>query len=552
MFSEYFFSTFLSSDPNESSDLPPNVSDSRETECTHDINNIEVREEEVLKLLLNLDTSKSAGPDDLSPIFLTGCAKSIYVPISLLFSKSMSEGTLPKIWKSAFVSPIHKKGSKTEVVNYRPISKLCIIAKLFERIVYNQIYAALRHSFSVTQHGFLKGRSTASNLVLLNDILTEAMDSGFQVDVIYTDYSKAFDRIDHRLLLSKLYLIGIRGDLLRWFSSYIRNRSQAIVINNYISSWISVPSGVPQGSLLGPLLFLIFVNDIENCFQNSQLLSFADDMKIFRVIKSIDDVAKLQSDLMRLENYCVANKLDLNPSKCSVTTFTRKRNPIPSSYILKHKSLQRSSVVRDLGVLHDSKLLFDKHVDAIISKASRSLGFIMRSSASFTRAKTFKVLYCSFVRSILEYASQVWNPRYNTYIDRIERIQVKFMKYLCFRLKIPYKSLSYDQLCRKFHFLPLSTRREIADLIFLLKITSNKIDCPELLTKISLRAPSKVVRYNPIIFTPSVGTNYRQNSFLWRAGDRFNNLCRRIDLDLFCTSVHSARQRLSSEFFLTD
>lgn len=141
------------------------------------------------------------------------------------------------------------------------------------------------------------------------------------MDVVYTDYSKCFDKIDHNKLISKLQLIGIRGDLLRWLTSYLANRSQAVVINNYISSWVPVPSGVPQGSILGPLLFLIYVNDIDICLRFSKVLCFADDMKIFKAISSSSDALSLQDDLNRLSEYCTANKLFLNPSKCSVVTL---------------------------------------------------------------------------------------------------------------------------------------------------------------------------------------------------------------------------------------
>lgn len=377
------------------------------------------------------------------------------------------------------------------------------------------------------------------------------MDTGSQVDVIYTDYTKAFDRIDHSTLLFKLARMCIRGNLYRWFSSYIDRRTQAVVVNNYISSWVTIPSGVPQGSLLGPLLFTIFIDDISTCFQNSQYLCFADDMKIFKEIKCPDDVTKLQSDLIRLENYCALNKLDLNTSKCSVISYSRKKNDIKFDYILKNEILTRDDVIRDLGVIYDSKFIFNYHIDNICMKASKSLGFLMRSSMSFTKAKTIKIIYCMLVRSILEYASQIWNPCYDKYVLRIEQIQNKFIKFLCFTQKIKYKSSDYLILCKKFHLLPLSFRREIADITSLLSIANNTIDCPELLVNLKFNVPNRFVRFNPPIHIPLVNTNYRQNSFFWRASNAFNKLSKETDLELyiFCTSVTSARQQLSKRFF---
>lgn len=272
-------------------------------------------------------------------------------------------------------------------------------------------------------------------------------------------------------------------------------------------------------------------------------------MKIFRAIKSPEDAFKLQADLHRLDHYCQLNKLDLNPTKCTLVTFSRKQIEIPTTYTLKRQALVRSYAIRDLGVVHDSKLLFDEHIDSIVNKASKLLGFVMRTCASFNKVKTFKILYCTFVRSVLEYASQVWNPHYETYIVRIERIQMKFIKYLCYRLKIPYKSDNYLFLCKKFHLLPLSKRREIADLTYLLKITSNSVDSSELLSKINIQGHSKVLRFNPPINVPKVITNYRKNSYLLRASNNFNDLCKRYDIDLFCTSIASARRLVSREFF---
>ena len=172
-------------------------------------------------------------------------------------------------------------------------------------------------------------------------------------------------------------------------------------------------------------------------------------------------------------------------------------------------------VVRDLGVLHDQKLLFDIHINNIISLAYKSLGFIMRISNDFKYAKTFKLLYCTLVRGVLEYASQIWNPKYTIYISRIEAVQKKFIKFLCFSLGIPYSSRNYLKMCRKFHFLTLESRREVADLVYLHKIATSKINCPELLTQIQFRIPGSV-RHKPLLVVPRAFTTYRQNSFFVR------------------------------------
>jgi hypothetical protein len=544
-FSAYFHSTF--SAPSTMQNAPIDAAGGR-SPIAH-LSNIEVNPELLTKLLLQLDPSKSAGPDNVPALFLINCTKSIVEPIVLLFNRSFAECTVPSIWKSAFITPVHKKGSKTEVTNYRPISKLCILSKLLEKLVYIQVNEALKNYFSPNQHGFLQHRSTISNLSLLNDYVSFEMSRGSQVDVIYTDYSKAFDRIDHDLLISKLHKMGISGDLLRWFSSYIANRSQAVVINNYISSWVTVPSGVPQGSLLGPLLFNIYVNDISDCFIHTNLLCFADDMKIFAKVKTVQDSILIQDDLMRLDRYCYSNKLELNPSKCFTVTFSRQRCPVQTSYKLRDQNLSKVPVMKDLGVLHDSKLLFDEHINNVVSSATKALGFIMRNSLYFTQAKTMKVLFCAYVRSKLEYASQIWNPQYQTYIDRIERVQKKFVKYLCFKLKTPYKSSEYDHICKKHHLLPLSTRRDLADITFILNIINGNVDSSDLLAKLSFNVPSRTKRHYPPLSIPFAPCKYRQNSFLIRGCKKINELTKDIDIDIFNSNIPAVRRKLTRSYF---
>lgn len=273
-------------------------------------------------------------------------------------------------------------------------------------------------------------------------------------------------------------------------------------------------------------------------------------MKIFSTISTYDDAVALQADLTRLEKYCAANHLELNPDKCSVVTFTRKHCPINFSYSVKEVNLRRVCNVRDLGVLYDSKLSFNPHMDYIISKAYRALGFVMRSSKEFSNIKTLKILYCTYVRSNLEYASQVWNPCYVTYINRIETLQKKFIRFLCYRLKERYNSNIYYELCRKHHLLPLVKRREISDITFLLKLASGSIDCPSLLSRISLKVPTRNLRQNELLHLPTASSNYKQNSYLWRASKNFNNINKSgLDLDLFNTGVELARRLLNNSFF---
>lgn len=534
-FAEYFNSVYLPvTSPSNSPATDSFISNSIVPSPIADISSIEIVEAEVLKILKSLDGRKSAGPDGLHPVLISNCTSSLTFPVCVIFKRSINEGFMPKVWKEATVTPIHKKGSKREITNYRPISKLCVFAKVIERVIHNQMYVALKHTFLPQQHGFLGGRSTVSNLIAFTDDLSKGMESGGQVDAVYTDYAKAFDRIDHVILLEKLQAAGIHGDLLRWFCSYVQGRCQTVVLNGYSSNSplpSTIPSGVPQGSILGPLLFVLFINDINECFVNSAFLLFADDMKVYKKVNSMLDCLLLQQDLDRLQGYCHKNKLDLNVSKCNCISFTRSHNAIHFDYSLNQQSLQRTDYIRDLGVILDSKLILDRHVETITSKAMRTLGFIFRITKNFKTVKSLKILYCSLVRSQLEYASQVWNPRYDRYSDKIEKIQRKFLRFVNYRYRLQFSD--HDTSCKHHHLLPLSLRREVADLSFLHNLVRNKVDCSNLLSKIKLQLPTRTVtRRNYLkLHVDSCVTNYRLNSFFNRVCSNFNsNYSENVDL----------------------
>lgn len=542
LFASFFQSTFQVPEPIDLDSTVDNPSTS-----FMNLGSISVCPDTVLKLLKGLDPSKSGGPDMIPPIFIINCAESLVTPVCLLFERSLREGVVPKIWKSAFITPIFKKGDKSNIENYRPISKLCLLSKVLERVVHTQLYSAMECQFSNEQHGFLRKRSTASNLILSNEIITAGMDGRYQVDVIYTDYSKCFDRIDHCVLLQKLQSAGIHGDLYRWFSSYIDNRTQAVVLRGYTSKWNFVPSGVPQGSILGPLLFTIFISDIKKCFKNSHILLYADDMKVLKLVRNLSDTVELQSDLDRFMSYCKNNKLQLNVSKCYQVVFSRRNSLIGPGYTLDGHVITKVNSIRDLGVLHDSKLLFDSHIESIVNKASKALGFIIRNCSVFRSLKPIKVLYCSFVRSHLEYASQVWNPQYEIYKSRVESVQRKFMRYLDYKAK--QFSSDYDHRCKRYHFLPLETRRNIGDICFLVNIANGSIDCPDLLSKILIRTNQNNLRKRPLLQAPTASTNYRRNAFCIRAVKAFNNLPSHLEIDLFNTSARKIRDILSRDYF---
>ena len=274
----------------------------------------------------------------------------------------------------------------------------------------------------------MKGRSTSTNLVDFVSRATKVMESSLQFDVIYTDFAKAFDRVKHSILLYKLNRMGIHSSLLGWIKSYLNSRSQHVRLRGWSSRTFDVTSGVPQGSHLGPLFFILFKNDATKVF-NSSLTYFlyADDLKICPAVQTVRDAAVLQRDLNELLTWCQFNQLYLNADKCSVISFNRKLTTIEFEYVIDGKALKRVEIIRDLGVLMDKKLTFNDHVSNIVAKAYLMLGFVMRICKEFKDIQALKSIYFAHVRSFLEYVSVVWHPYHDTQIDRIGSVQKRFV-----------------------------------------------------------------------------------------------------------------------------
>lgn len=477
--------------------------------------------------LLKLDKSKGAGSDGIPPIFWSNCAKSLCFPLHIIFTRSLHEGIVPNIWKEAHIIPIYKKGTKTNITNYRGISILNTVSKVLEKLVYNAIYPTISQGIPEMQHGFLRNRSTTTNLACFVNFLTSSIDGGGQVDVVYTDFEKAFDRVDHAILLRKLYSLGIHGSLFRWITSYLSNRSQAVTLGGYKSDFISISSGVPQGSHLGPLFYNAYLYDITYCFANSQYLMYADDKKIFYRIRSMNDCHRLQRDLDSLYEYYCRNNINVNIGKCQIISFSRKPRPIMYNYNFNNTNIQRAELVRDLGVYLDAKLTMIDHIDNVTGRAFRNLGFVIRSCKPFKNSSTIKSLYFAYVRSVLEYGCQIWSPNYIIHKSKIEKIQRTLIKHLNFRSYAT--NVSYLEACRKNKLLSLEERRTLLDMLLLYDILHGRVDCPELVGGIFYNVPRRRTRHTQLLHVSSHSTNYASNSVLARITRTYNKLFKNID-----------------------
>lgn len=540
LFSNFFYSVYEPS-TLDSCWAPP-------SECNENnnilINDIQFDHNYVKIRLKNLDATKGPGPDGIPALFFKETAESLHKPITHIYNACLQEGIFPNIWKKANIIPVYKSGDKHNVENYRPISILSTLSKVFESLIHSKIYPSIQSIIIPEQHGFVKRRSTATNLTVFTNDLFESMDRRLQVHAVYTDFKKAFDKIDHKLLLDKIAFNGIRGNLLRWFISYVTNRTQKVLLNGFESDSIIVTSGIPQGSILGPLIFILFINDIYTCFKSSKFLLYADDLKVYKTCYNVEDCNLLQEDLNNLSLYCIANKLQLSLPKCNSIIFTKKINIISYNYELNGEQLTRVYLIRDLGVMLDAKLHLESHIDTIISKAFRMYGFVMRSSREFKNKSSYLLLYKTLVRSQVEYAVSVWHPLYKKYSESLETVQRKFLRsmhYRCHRT-----NLSYSKLLNLYNILSLESRRISLITTFLYNICNNKFDCTVLCNKLCYIVPKscqmRKVCKRKVFYTRKCNNNAGIRAPLRRAVDIYNTYF--VNLDIFSTNLSKFKREI--------
>lgn len=539
LFASHFSSIFCDSTPCVIADSNHESSDV--------LSYLQFTPHDVLAKIKRLNPCKGSGPDSVPPVFVRNCGKALAEPLSLLFNSSLKSGIFPDEWKKARIVPVHKKGDSCDIKNYRPISILSCFSKLFECVVCPVITSFLDAQLSDSQHGFRSGRSTETNLVRYVSDISEALDARHEVDAIYTDFSSAFDKVSHPLMVAKLEYSGVHGSLLRWFKSYLLNRSQFVAVNGYVSYMFLARSGVPQGSHLGPVLFSLFVNDLISQIKHCESLLYADDLKIYKRITGPADSKLVQTDLTNIENWCIANCMTLNPEKCFFMRFSKKKTSFPTTYTLCKTALKRVSEMRDLGVLIDDKLNFKAHTNDIVKKSAQMLGFVKRNTRGFQLPKTRIVLFNTLVRSRLEYASVVWNPFYAAHSQRVEGIQRAFTKHLAFNSNTISHRCPYIQRLQSFKMKTLRDRRRLRDLIFLYKIVNGLTKCSDLTERILYSVPSKPPRHpnTRMFFIPIVRSNLGLNAPLIRICNEFNSLIKLTNTDIHVRSIKKFRKTIS-------
>ena len=458
-FVNYFSSVFVQ-DNNVLPDFEPNCADSLES-FTCQISDI-------VKIVMKLKNNSAPGPDGITVYFLKNTIAQIASPLCMLFNKSLNEGSLPTDWKTAYITPIFKKGDPQKASQYRPVSLTSIVCKILERVIREQLldYMFRNNIVPKNQHGFLPKRSTVSNLLeCLNDWTRNFDDTHAYTDIIYLDYSKCFDTVCHSKLLYKLSKYGISGSAYKWLESFLVDRTHQVKINDTLSPPASVSSGVPQGTVLGPLLFLYYSADLPNVVLHSSISIYADDTKLYKCIKSEYDCSLLQSDLNRVFNWASEWQLKLNPDKTKRLTIGICKYPF--DYKLNGTVIENVNSICDVGVTIQSNLKFTLHCNNVIKKAHYTIRNIFNTFKHHDK-DFYMTMYTCYVRPILESACQVWSPITKSNIDRIENVQRYYTR------RIPgMNNLSYMERLNKLKLDSIECRRIRSDLILFYKMIND-------------------------------------------------------------------------------
>ena len=469
--------------------------------------------EEAVKLKLkSLNTNKTPGVDTLHPKVLKELGDVLALPLSIVFNKSIEEGKIPEEWKKANVTAIFKKGDKSNPNNYRPVSLTSVVCKILETFIRDpmQNFLESQNLYSKCQHGFRRGKSCTSQLLEVMEDFTTLLDRGENFDTIYLDFKKAFDSVPHKRLLKKMEMYGVTGNLLAWTEDFLSNRTQTVKVGDAESKSSPVISGIPQGSVLGPTLFTIFINDLPECIESACKV-FADDTKIYN---STSNRQKLQQDLNNVQAWSELWQLPFNTSKCKCLHYGNK-NP-EFDYYLNNTKVSNCEEEKDLGVTFDKTLKFRTHISNVTKKANQVLGLIKRNF-KFLDETSLTKLYKALVRPHLEYAQSVWSPHFRTDKKTIESVQRRATKLIS-----QLKNLSYEERLKALDLPSLEYRRLRGDLIQMYNLLSSNSDNYKYFFE--LNKNDRTRGHNLKLVQHHCKLDSRKYSFSMRAISTWNNL----------------------------
>ena len=460
-FVEAFSSVFVNGSPS-------NPSSHQASEKLLDVESISMQT--ILKILQNLDPNSGMGGDGIHSRFLKVLSSELAVPLTMIFNSSLQEKVLPSHWLRSIVVPIYKKSFRYDALNYRPVSLTSIPCKVLERAISQRLVEYLEENslLDSNQFGFRSGHSTVDQLLLTYTEITSMVDSGMSVDLIFFDYAKAFDTVCHGILLTKLRYLGIHGHLLNWIEFFLTNRTMQVRVGGKLSYPKEVVSGVPQGSVLGPILFLIHVNYVTNRLSCKYKI-FADDIKIYLSINNTGNSSHhAQNNIDTLVNTSSSWGLSLNAKKCVVMRFLPKSSSLPfvgqSPYTVQGTFLKFVATHSDLGVTVDRSLKFHSHVKAKVTTMNQLITNLLTSTVC--REPDFMMnLYTAHVRPLLDYASPVWNTGYIEDLKLMERLQRRWTRSIS-----GLENLPYEQRLRSLGLFSVQGRLLRADLLLVWKI----------------------------------------------------------------------------------
>lgn len=454
------------------------------TYLNSELNNIVFSSIEVKAVIKNLDSNKAAGPDKINNRLLIAAVDIISEPLTILFNRSVAEGIFPQIWKTAHVNPIYKKGPTDDCTNYRPISLLSCVGKVLERCIHSHVFSYLQnnHILTPSQSGFI----AVNQLITIYNDICLAYDKGITTQSIFFDISKAFDRVWHKGLLKKLEAVGIRGNLHKWFTNYLENRKQAVVIKGSISNYNTITAGVPQGSVLGPLLFLIYINDIVASIESSIKL-FADDTSMSLALRDPNVCADiLNSDLRKISAWANQWKVKFNENKTELLIF--KRDPFinPPLYF-GSCTLSEQNSHKHLGLIFQNNCKWEDHIHSIIQKVTLLLSCLRSFKYKLSR-KALEIMYKSFILPHFDYADIVWDNCTEILSNALEKLHLEGIRIILGSVK----GTSHEALYKESGFCTLKERRKRHKLIQFHKMINSL--CPAYLLNL---VPPLISTINP-------------------------------------------------------